>query len=216
MADNVQAEANQPKKNLFHMSFINLLVVEELRWLDKDWDSFLISTDIPRDPKGDFPLYARKTTLHRAGERMKEAMGKGKEIEESSSQQPTPWKIGRPKLIKKPEETQAPSEPCAQSTVEKLLVRVVRLEPVEGSSRGISERQRRSDTESMEVQESSQQLKKAQLVIVELYQENRDLRKQLAKKTVEVTTSQSRAGNANWIKRQLREAQDEIIKLREE
>jgi hypothetical protein len=31
MADNVQAEADQPRKNLFHLSLIKLLVVEELR-----------------------------------------------------------------------------------------------------------------------------------------------------------------------------------------
>jgi hypothetical protein len=147
---------------------------------------------------------------------MEEAMGKGKEIEDSSSQQPTPWKRGRPRLIKKPEETQAPNEPHTQSAAEKLLMHVVRLEPVEGSSRGISERQRRSGTENMEVQESSQQLKQAQLAIAELYQENRELRKQLAERTVETTTSQSREGNANWLKRQLREAQDIIIQLREE
>jgi hypothetical protein len=68
MADNVQAEADQPGKNLSHLSLIKLLVVEELRWLNKDWDSFMISADIPRDPKGDIPLSARETTFHSAGE----------------------------------------------------------------------------------------------------------------------------------------------------
>jgi cell shape-determining protein MreC len=80
-------------------------------------------------------------------------------------------------------------------------MRVVWLEPVEGSSRGISERRRRSGTENMEVQESSQQLKQAQLAISELYQENKELRKQLAEKTVETTTLQSPEGNVNWLKR---------------
>jgi hypothetical protein len=141
MADNVQAEADQPKKNLFHISLIKLLVVEELRRLGKDWDSFLISVDIPRDPKGDFPLPTGETTFRSAGARMEEAAGKGKIIEDSSSQQPVPRKRGRPRLIKKPEETQAPNEPHTQSVAEKLLMRVVRLEPVEGSSQGISERQ---------------------------------------------------------------------------
>jgi hypothetical protein len=56
-------------------------------------------------------------------------------------------------------------------------VHVVQIEPVEGSSRGISERQKRLGTENMEVQESLQQLKQAQLTIVKLYQENRELRK---------------------------------------
>jgi hypothetical protein len=55
-----------------------------------------------------------------------------------------------------------------------------------------------------------------QLAIVELYQENRELRKKLAKRVVETSASQSREGNVNWLKRQLREAQDMIIQLHEE
>jgi hypothetical protein len=155
MEENVQVEADQPRKNLFHLSLIRLLVVEELRWLEKYWDSFIISFDIPKEPKGDFPLFTGETTFHSAGTRMEEAMGKGKAIEESSSQQPTPRKIDRSRLIKKPEETQDPSEPCTQSVAEKLLMHVVHLEPVEVSSRGISERRRRSVTKNVEVQELS-------------------------------------------------------------
>jgi len=49
-----------------------------------------------------------------------------------------------------------------------------------------------------------------------LYQENKELRKQLAENTVEMTVSQSQEGNENWLKRQLIEAQDIIIQLREE
>jgi hypothetical protein len=127
MADNVQDEVDQLRKNLFHLSLIKLLVVEELRQMEKDWDSFLISADIPRDPKGDFLLSVRETTFHTMGERMEEATRKGKEIEFSSSHRPTPQKRGRPMLIKKPEETQAPSEPCTQSVAEKLLMHIVRL-----------------------------------------------------------------------------------------
>jgi hypothetical protein len=119
-------------------------------------------------------------------------------------------------LIKKPEEIQAPSEPRTQSAAERLLMHVVWLEPVEGSSMGIGERWRKSGDENVNVQELSQQLKQAQLAIAELYQENRELRRQLAERTIETPTSQSRAGNVNWLKRQLREAQDVIIQLREE
>jgi hypothetical protein len=183
-----------------------------LRRLNKDWDSFMISADIPRDPKGDIPLSARETTFHSAGVRKEDVTGKGKEIEDSSSHQPTPRKRGRPRLIKKPEEIQAPSEPRTQSVAERLLMRVVRLEPVEGSSMGIGERMRRSGDENMNVQESSvAKLKQAQLAIAELYQENKELRRQLAERTIEMPTSQSRAGNVNWLKRQLREAQYVII-----
>jgi hypothetical protein len=37
----------------------------------------------------------------------------------------------------------------------------------------------------MDIRESSQQLKQAQLAIAELYQENKELRKQLVERTVE-------------------------------
>jgi hypothetical protein len=41
-----------------------MLVVEELGNLNRDWNSFLISENIPKDPKGDIPLSAEKSTLH--------------------------------------------------------------------------------------------------------------------------------------------------------
>jgi hypothetical protein len=64
MADIVRAEANQPKKKLSHVSLIKLLIVEELRRLGKNWDSFLLTDGIPRDPKGDSPLPVGKVTSH--------------------------------------------------------------------------------------------------------------------------------------------------------
>jgi hypothetical protein len=42
------------------------------------------------------------------------------------------------------------------------------------------------------------------------------LRKKLVERTVETSTSQSRDGNANWLKKQFIEAQYMIIQLREE
>jgi hypothetical protein len=71
MADNVQAKADHPGNNLSHLSLIKLLVVEELRHLNKDWDSFMILVNIPRDPKGGIPLSTRETTLHSVGEERK-------------------------------------------------------------------------------------------------------------------------------------------------
>jgi hypothetical protein len=72
-------------------------------------------------------------------------------------------------LIKKPKDTQAPNEPSTQFVVERLLMHVARLEPVEGSSKEIGESQRRSGDENMEVQEASQQLKQVHLTIAKLY-----------------------------------------------
>jgi hypothetical protein len=101
------------------------------------------------------PLFVRETKFHNTGERREDVTGKGKAQEYSSNHHPTPWKRGRPRLIKKLEDIQAPNEPCTQSAAERLLMRVVRVEPIEGSSRGIGERWRRSSDENMDAQESS-------------------------------------------------------------
>jgi hypothetical protein len=63
MADNVRAETNQPKKKLSHVSLIKLLIVEELRQLRNNWDSFLLTAGIPRDPRGDSHLPAKNPHL---------------------------------------------------------------------------------------------------------------------------------------------------------
>jgi hypothetical protein len=59
MADSTRDEADQPKKKLYHVSLIKLLVVEELRRLGNNWDSFILTMGIPKDPKEDF-LYPWK------------------------------------------------------------------------------------------------------------------------------------------------------------
>jgi hypothetical protein len=58
-----------------------------------------------------------------------------------------------------------------------------------------------------------QQLKQAQLTIVELYQENRELRQRLSENTLKASASQGQEGNVTWIKSKLREEQDTIIQL---
>ena len=63
-----------------------MMVVEELRNLNRDRNFFLISANIPRYPKGDIHLSAEKSTLHSSevirGSVVEER--KGKEIEYSS------------------------------------------------------------------------------------------------------------------------------------
>jgi hypothetical protein len=181
--------------------------------LGNNWDSFLLTADIPRDPKGDSPLLAEKVTSHHAEAEIGRTVEEGKTLEATSPQQSIPRKRGRPRKNKETGEAQVLSEPCAKSIAEELLMRAIRLEPVEGPSREACDRRRRTDTEGIDIREPSQQLKQAQLAIVELYQENRELRQQLAAKTLEASTSQGREGNMTWLKRQLREAQDTIIQL---
>jgi hypothetical protein len=69
MEEIVQDKADQPENNLFHFSLIKMLVVEELRNLNRYWDSFLISKNIPRDPKGYIPLSTEKSAFHSLDER---------------------------------------------------------------------------------------------------------------------------------------------------
>jgi hypothetical protein len=136
-------------------------------------------------------------------------------VETLSPQQRIPQRRGRPRKNKEAVETKLSDEPRAQSITEKLLMRVIRLEPLEGTSRESRSRTRRMDASGSNDQETTQQLKQAKLSIAKLYQENRKLRQQLATKITEASTTQGREGNATWLKRQLREAQDTIVQLRE-
>jgi hypothetical protein len=76
---------------------VNLLVVEEPENLNRDWGSFLTSTKISMDPKGDTPLSFEKSTPHssRIKGRGVVERGKGKDIENSSLSQPTLKKRGK-------------------------------------------------------------------------------------------------------------------------
>jgi hypothetical protein len=138
MANNVQAKADQPGNNLFHFSLIKMLVVEELRNLNKDWNSFLISANIPRDPKGDIPLSAEKSTLHSSEVRKEDVTEKrkGKEIEDSSFSQPTSQKRSRSRLTDKTEEIQAPSKPRTKSSAKRFPIPTIQLELVECAKPG--------------------------------------------------------------------------------
>jgi hypothetical protein len=80
MADNVRAETNQPKKKLSHVSLIKLLIVEELRRLGNNWDLFLLTADIPRDPRGDSPLPAEKSNISPRGGGNRKGHGRRKVI----------------------------------------------------------------------------------------------------------------------------------------
>jgi hypothetical protein len=133
MANNVQAEANQSKKNLSHIPLIKLLIVEKLKRMGREWNSFILLADIPRDPKGDPPLPMRDTTSCRMEVGIEGAVRKGKTMEGSSPEQPISRKRGRPRKNKEPREAQHPNKLCTQSVTEKLLMHVVQLEPVEGS-----------------------------------------------------------------------------------
>jgi hypothetical protein len=79
---------------------------------------------------------------------------------------------------------------------EELLRRAIRLEPAGGSSHEDRSRTRKEDITGENEEEPSQQLKQAKLAIAELYQENMELRRQLATKTTEA--SANRVTKGTW------------------
>jgi hypothetical protein len=161
MVNNIQTKADQTRNNLFHFSLIKMLVVEELRHSNKDWDSFLISANIPRDPKGDIPISAEKSTIYSAEARNEDVTEKrkGKELEDSSFSQPTSQNKGRSRLTNKTEEIQAPCKPHTKSIAKIFPMCTVHIEPVEGARKGINERRVELGEENENVRKLSQQLK---------------------------------------------------------
>jgi hypothetical protein len=63
------------------------------------------------------------------------------------------------------------------------------LDPVGGSSHERRRRTRKMDIIGANDQEPSQQLKQVNLAIIKLYQENMELRQQLASNTMEASTA---------------------------
>jgi len=164
-----------------------MLEVEELRHFNKDGNYFLMSTNIPREPKGDIPLSAEETTLHSLMERKEHVTRKikGKEIEDMSFGQPTFQKKSRSRVIDKTKDIQTPSKPCTKSFVKTFPMHIIHIELVEGENEGIYERHEELSEENVNSQEMKQQLKKAQHIISQLYQENKELRRQLAERIIE-------------------------------
>jgi hypothetical protein len=117
--DKVQASVDQLKSSLFHFSLVKFLVVEELKKSRREEDSFLASTNIPLEPKGDTPSYVdRMVSKDSSGKEkgfVEQGRGKGKEIEHSSPSQPTKKKGRRLHFSNEMEETPRVSIPIKRS-----------------------------------------------------------------------------------------------------
>jgi hypothetical protein len=72
---------------------------------------------------------------------------------------------------------------------------IVQLEIVEGENKGIDERRVELGEENANTQEMKQQLKQAQHVIGQFYQENRELRRQIVEMIIETLASKSQVGH---------------------
>jgi hypothetical protein len=136
-------------------------------------------------------------------------------METLSPQQRIPRRRGRPRKNKEFVETKLLDELRARSIAEKLLMCIVLRETLEGTSQESRSRMRRMDALSSNDQETTQQLKQAKLSITELYQENRELRQQMATKITEASAAQGHEGNATWLNIQRWEVQDTIVQLHE-
>jgi hypothetical protein len=66
MVGSAQDEVDKLKRKLSHVSLIKILVLDELRRLGSDWDYFLLTVGIPKDPKGDFPLRTERVISQHA------------------------------------------------------------------------------------------------------------------------------------------------------
>jgi hypothetical protein len=127
MANRVQARADQLKSSLFHFFLVNLLVVEELRKINMNWDSFLTLANISLDPKGDTPLSVERSTSNSSGVKGGGSIerGKGKQIENPSPSHPILKKRRKLQFTDEPKETQASKKPLTSSSTRRFPIPTV-------------------------------------------------------------------------------------------
>jgi hypothetical protein len=194
MADKVQARVDKLKSSLFHFSLVKLLVVEELRNLNRDWDSFLSSTDIPLDPKRDTPFSVEilsPSSSCQKGESDADK-GKGKEVEGSPPSHPF-LKKGRNLLFaNEPKETQTPRRPTTRSTSRRIDTPTMQTKHVEVSSQEMDEGQTKAGMKESEFREIQKKLREAHHVISHFYQESREMKRKLVERGPKKQTPQNK------------------------
>jgi hypothetical protein len=201
MAEKVQARVDKLQSSLFHLSLVNILVAEDLTKLNRDWDSFLASTNIPLDPKGDTSLSAERMTSnsssHERRDVAEQGKRRGKEAEGSSPRQPVLNKCRRLFFTYEPKETQAPSKPVTRSSARRIPIPTVQTEFVEVAAQEMEEEHSKSQEKYLDFIGMQQQLKEVQHVIAQFYQENRELKRKLAKKDYKEQTTQNKVEPKN-------------------
>jgi hypothetical protein len=122
-----------------------------------------------------------------------------------ASQERKPQRRGRPrKDMGKGEENCLPAELSVCPSPEGYAMLTNWSQPVGTTSRGSERRKEREKAPGSPVESPAQQLERAQLAIVELYQENRELQSQMVAKNREVSMSQGREGSTVFLQRRLR------------
>lgn len=137
-------------------------------------------------------------------------------LETAPSPGPKLWRRGRPKKKTWEGEGDRPKDELSGCpTLEESIILTDHLELVGTNDKGGRRRKGRAEAPGASIENFTQQIEQAQFSIVELYQENRELRHQLAEKTQRILPPQGRAGSTIWLQRQLQEPQDTIMELHE-
>jgi hypothetical protein len=181
----------------------------------RDWNSFSPTTTIPKDVEETILSPTEETRSSRETTETEKFIQERETARAPSSQQQLPRRRGRPRKNEEIMKAKIPEGPRIGLAAGELLRRVIQLEPAGKSSRNAGSEQGKRMSMGENEEAPSQQLKQAKLAIAELYQENRELRRQLATKTAEASAAQSHGGNMAWLKRNLREVHNVIVQLRE-
>jgi hypothetical protein len=176
MDDRVQLRKEQGDASLFHFSLIKLLVLEELRKRNRDWESFLNSSSIAVDSLG-IPQSLRNapSSVERTATSIPESFVKKREKETEDPVASQQAKKKGKKLQFSPEVTEAPRKPLTKSATKRMHVIHTSQEISETPETFIQPTL--SDDRDTSIIELQEQLKKAHFVIAQLQHENRELKK---------------------------------------
>jgi hypothetical protein len=123
MDDRVKLRKEQGYASLFHFSLIKLLVLEELRKRNQDWESFLNSSSIALDSLGN-PKSLRNSpsSIERTATSILEIFVKKREKETEDLVASQHAKIKGKKLQFSSELTEAPRKPFTKFVAKRILV----------------------------------------------------------------------------------------------
>jgi hypothetical protein len=194
MAAIVQVRRYQGEPGLFHFSLIKMLVLEDLRKRNLDWEVFVASSKIADDslnnPQSmrDTPSLVENTTtsVHQCSVKKRE-----KETDEPTISEQAKKK-GK-KIQFSPEEVISPSKPVTR-LVAKEIPTMHSSQKHEEDPKAFIEEDYPSDKDNLII-ELQEQLRKSHIVIVQLQHENREMKKkdleQASKNDISVTDETS-------------------------
>jgi hypothetical protein len=164
------------------------------------WDSFLLASRVLETPTGGTGSCLEMVSAFSMEIGVEKGMSERGMLGNVPSQERKPRRRGRPrKDTGKGEEDRLPTELSVRPAPEGSVMLTNWSEPVGTTGRGSRRQKEREKAPGSPVESPTQQLERAQLAIVELYQENRELWSQLAEKNREVSVSWDREGSTAWL-----------------